>query len=171
MENSEPSREQVVQWLEAVQHELDAVHDRLGPLLEEQRRLEARQALLKDLLSSFEVPEPTSPENGGRAWAVSVQPTGSVRDYVRARAEEILREQGGPLHINALHAEFERRGLPVPGAGRPVNLTVHLREAPGIVSPARGMYALQEHAEGMPTQPNGSTRTRRRNRPRRRTKQ
>jgi hypothetical protein len=145
MEAEEPSQEQVVQWLDAVQHELDRLHDRLAPLLEQQHRLEVRQALLKDLLSSFQVRGKTRTEDASRSWAVSVQPTGNIGDYVRDRAEEILREEGGPLHINAIHAEFERRGFPIPGAGRPVNLIVHLRKAPGIVSPARGVYGLEEH--------------------------
>jgi hypothetical protein len=120
--------------------------------MEEQRRLEARQALLKDLLSSFEVPWKVSSEDSGSTWALSIQRAGSIGDYVRERAEEILREAGRPLQINEIHTEFEGRGFHVPGAGKPVNLIVHLRKAPGIVSPARGMYALEEHVGAIPVQ-------------------
>jgi hypothetical protein len=48
------------------------------------------------------------------------------------------------MHINDLHARFVERGLSVPGAGKPVNLTVHLRAAEEIASPTRGVYALVE---------------------------
>ncbi|MBI3648452.1 MAG: hypothetical protein HY240_06880 [Actinobacteria bacterium] len=161
MQAREPSREQVLQWIEAVQEDLDRLHERLGPLLEKQRRLEARQALLKDLLSSFEVPGKTLLEDGTRPWAVSVQPAGSIGDYVRDRAEEILREAGGPLHINEIHAEFGRRSYHIPGAGRPVNLIVHLRKASGIVSPARGMYGLEEHVGAIPAQRKSTKRRKR----------
>jgi hypothetical protein len=79
-------------------------------------------------------------------------PTGSIGEYVRDRAEEILREHGGPMHVNEIHARFLRSGLFVPGAGKPVNLIVHLRKGPGIVSPGRGMYALrgQVDADALP---------------------
>jgi hypothetical protein len=152
MDARAPTRSQVVGWLEAVQHDLDRLHDRLAPLLEEQRRLEARQGLLKDLLSSFEAPGKPSSEDASRSWVVSLQPKGGVGEYVRGRAEGILREAGRPMHINEIHQEFEKRGFPIPGAGRSVNLIVHLRKQSTIVSPARGTYALAELAGPMPTQ-------------------
>lgn len=165
MEAREPSHAQVLRWLEAVRRDLAALQDRLSPLLEDQRRLEARQALLKDLLSSFEQPGARSFDDASRSWAVSVQPAGSIGAYVRDRAEEILREAGGPLHINEIHAEFGRRALHIPGAGKPVNLIVHLRKASGIVSPARGMYALEEHVGAMPVQRRSRKRRKRARRP------
>jgi cell division septum initiation protein DivIVA len=164
MEAREPARDEVLGWLEAVQRDLDQLQERLTPLLEEQRRLEARRALLKDLLSSFEEPGKTSFEDASRSWAVTVQPAGSIGDYVRDRAEEILREAGRALHINEIHAEFERRGFHIPGAGRPVNLIVHLRKASGIASPARGMYGLREHVGAIPVQRKSSRKKQKRGR-------
>lgn len=163
----EPTREDITGWLEAVQEELDRLHDRLSPLLEEQRRLEARQALLKDLLSSFDVPHgATSSDEAGRpSWALAIQPTASIGDYVRDQAAEVLREAGRPLHINEIHAEFEQRGLHVPGAGRPVNLTVHLRKDPNIVSPSRGMYAVVEQVGQISVRRNARRRPKRARRP------
>jgi hypothetical protein len=164
MEPRAPSRPQVVAWLEAVRQELERLQDRLAPLLEEQRRLEARQALLKDLLSSFEASPKASSEDATRSWALTVQPAGSIGEYVRERAQEILREAARPLHINELHAEFERRGFHVPGAGKPVNLIVHLRNHSGIVSPGRGMYALEEQTGPIPARRKSRTRRRKRTR-------
>lgn len=147
MATSEPTKKQVLEWLEAVQHELDDLFERIQPLLEEQRRLETRQALLKDLLSSFGPIE----ETGTNGVHLPIRQNHSVADYVRDAARGILRDAGGLMHINDLHAEFIRRGSHVPGAGRPVNLIVHLRGAPGIVSPERGMYGLEEVVGPVPT--------------------
>lgn len=163
MDAREPTREQVLGWLEAVREDLERQHDRLAPLLEEQRRLEARHALLKDLLSSFKAPGKGSSDDASRMWSVSVQPTGSIGAYVRDKATEILRDAEQPLHINEVHAEFERRGFRVPGAGKPVNLTVHLRQGTDIVSPARGLYALKEQVGAIP--PQRKSRTKRKRRP------
>jgi hypothetical protein len=166
MDAQGPTRNDVVRWLEAVSHDIDALHERLNPLLEEQRRLDARQVLLKELLSSFDAPAQPSADDGARGWAVTLQPAGSIGDFVRDRASEILREAGRPMHINDIHGEFQRRGLHIPGAGRPVNLTVHLRQGDaGIVSPERGMYALEEYAGSIPVQRKS---TKRRKRARRR---
>lgn len=168
MSAPEPSRDQVLAWLQAVQRDLDKLQDHLSPLLEEQRRLEGRQALLKDLLSSFEAPIKPSSEDGARPWSVSLQPTGNVGDYVRDRAREVLLDAGEPLHINDIHAEFVRRGFPIPGAGKPVNLIVHLRSGTGIASPARGMYALGEQVAASPVQRRNAKRRKRTRSPARR---
>lgn len=165
MEARAPTRSQVVRWLEAIQRDLERLHDRLAPLLEEQRRLETRQALLKDLLSSFEAAGKVSSDDAARSWAVTLQPAGRIGDYVRERAEEILREIGRPMHINEIHGEFEQRGLHIPGAGKPVNLTVHLRVDPRIVSPERGMYTLGEQAGPMPARRKARNRRKRARRP------
>ncbi len=50
------------------------------------------------------------------------------------------------MHINDIHAEFIRRGLPVPGAGKPNNITVHLAGADGVRSTARGVYSIRDDA-------------------------
>jgi hypothetical protein len=133
--------EEVRTWLEAVRADLRTVEDKMRPLLDEQSRLEAREALLHDLLGSFELPA------GSKGLAVSQilpSPAGSVGQYVVERAVEILREAGKPLHINDLHAQFLARDYTIPGAGTPANLIVHLRKAPEIASPQRGMYGLTE---------------------------
>jgi hypothetical protein len=75
------------------------------------------------------------------------------------RAAEILRAEGRPLHINDLHARFLERGFTVPGAGKPVNLIVHLRSAEEIASPMRGVYGLVEQVGAVPRQ---AARTKRR---------
>lgn len=141
MKSQEPTRQQVEIWLTAVHGEIEELDERLAPLLEERRRLEARLGLLKDLLSSFGPPS----LNGEGSTGLRAAGNGSIGDVVREQAEEILRDAGGPLHINEIHRRFLERGFAVPGAGKPVNLTAHVRHSQTIVSPARGTYGLIEH--------------------------
>jgi hypothetical protein len=150
MDTPTPSAEQVRAWIYAVRADLEALHEKLTPLLEEERRLEARQVLLKELLSSFAQQDQVSDNAAGMGSApytraITATGPGAIGQYVIDHATEILREAGGPLHINDLHARFVQQGYQVPGAGQPVNLTAHLRRATEIVSPSRGIYGLVEH--------------------------
>jgi len=126
-------------WLDAVQADLRRIEEKVRPLEEKQRQLEAREELLRDLLRSFE-----SDANGSGDAASVPAPSGSVGQYVVERSVEILRDAGEPLHINDLYSQFRERGFSIPGAGKPVNLIVHLRQAHEIVSPQRGIYGLRE---------------------------
>jgi hypothetical protein len=134
-------------WLLAVDADLAKVAVRLDPLLTQQRQLEDRKALLQGLLRSFD----QASENGAMP-TVPARTIGSVARYVVDRAVEILRDEGRPLHINDLHAQFVERGFTVPGAGKPVNLIVHLRNSEEIVSPMRGVYGLVDQVGAVPRQ-------------------
>lgn len=141
-----PDRREVEAWVAGVRSELQRVTLAIEPLLAEQNRLRAREALLLKLLQSFDDASPT-PETPTTALTVSPSSPpaveGSVLEYVRACVIDVLREKGGgPMHINAIHARFLAKGFRVPGAGRPANLTAHLGRCEGIVSPARGFYAI-----------------------------
>jgi hypothetical protein len=136
---------QVRGWLATVEVDLQAVDQKLKPLLEEQRQLEQREELLRHLLASFD----QAPTDRPGAGATETR-NGSIGEYVIGRAAVILREEGAPLHINDLYARFVERGYKVPGKGRPVNLTVHLRSTDRIVSPQRGIYGLPEQVDDAP---------------------
>lgn len=133
-------------WLAAVEIDMGRLGEQLEPLLTEQRRLEERRALLEGLLRSFNQANGSEPDVATRA-------TGSVRDYVISRAVEILRDEGQPLNINDLHAKFVERGFAIPGAGKAVNLIVHIRSADEIVSPRRGVYGLADQVGAIPNSP------------------
>jgi hypothetical protein len=138
MDDGRLSAREVEAWLIAVDGDLAVVSEKLAPLLAEKQQLEDRRALLQGLLRSFDGPD----ANGSVPSAPAR--SGSIARYVVDNAVEILRKEGHPMHINDLHARFVERGLSVPGAGKPVNLTVHLRAAEEIASPTRGVYALVE---------------------------
>ena len=140
-----PSVNDVERWLADLERELREIDAALGPLVERQVAVTERLGLLKRLLASL-----TTKDVGSAAAATAVTTSGpvthtngSIRERVQAHAAEILGQVGRPLHINEIHAEFLKRGFEVPGAGKPNNITVHLSDADGIVSTARGYYATK----------------------------
>jgi hypothetical protein len=130
-------------WLLAVRRDLDQLDEQLKPLVEEQQRLQSREALLTDLLSSFGPRTATTPSAETDPIRSSSR-NGSTGSYVVERTMEILRDEGRPLHINDIHTKFLERGFAVPGAGKAANLIVHLRKSERIASPRRGIYGLVE---------------------------
>lgn len=68
----------------------------------------------------------------------------SIRERTVESAVDILRARGRPLRIQDLHAEFIRRGHPLPGRGTPTNIVVHLANSPLLERRGRGVYALTE---------------------------
>jgi len=115
---------------------LDGLAERIAPLAAEQARAQERLRLLKELRSTF--PASDTPE----IPAVAPRRTSlSTRDRVQSCVKELLEEAGIPLHTNDLHRLFLERGWPVPGAGRPGNISAHLTVAEGIYSPRRGYWA------------------------------
>lgn len=145
--NSAPGRSEVETWLAAVRGEQERLQAQIEPLLAEQGRLRERETLLVKLLQSFDGASTHAPASEIAAIdppeALTLpNPAGSVLDYVRTNVIEILQGEAGPMHINDIHRQFVARGLRVPGAGRPANLTAHLSRCEGIVSPSRGFYKL-----------------------------
>ena len=69
---------------------------------------------------------------------------GSVRHRVQRNAELILRDQQAPMTVQAIHAEFVRRRMPLPGRGAPTNIAAHLVASDRFARGARGMYGLSE---------------------------
>lgn len=165
-ETSTLTRDAVEEWLGSIRRQLDEVGARISPLLAEQHALKQRESLLASLLKSF--------DSSGVDAAVAVAtdsvpaapPVESVRDYVCAGVRAVLEEANGPLHINEIHSRFIGRGLRVPGAGKPANLTAHLVSCDGISSPRRGFYALGAEQQGRESARAAKRRRRRRRRAR-----
>lgn len=71
---------------------------------------------------------------------------------VKVYVEQILADAKRPMKIGEIHAEFIRRGFPIPGKGTPFNILVHIsREMKSnknakFVWAARGTYALRRYA-------------------------
>ena len=141
-----PQETEIAAWIRAVEEDLAHLDSELAPLITRQAALTERLGLLKRLLVSVGSQTASQPEQG--AMSPSTVPVArsnaSVRERVQADAVAILRNTGVPMHINDIHAEFIKRGLEVPGAGKPNNITVHLADTPRIRSTSRGFYALDD---------------------------
>lgn len=124
---------------------LDDLAERIAPLAADQARAQERLRLLKELRSTF----PAS-ETVVLPAVQSPRSSLSTRDRVQACVKELLEEAGVPIHTNDLHRRFLERGWPVPGAGRPGNISAHLTLADGICSPRRGYWALGDRAARRP---------------------
>lgn len=158
-----PTAQQVLQWLTVIDADLSQVQASIDPLLDEQTRLQERRQLLQRLLGSLER-GPATEENAESPeppTLVSGNGASSIRERVHAHAVAVLQEAGRDLHINEIHMEFVKRGFPIPGAGKPVNITVHLASSPVIQSPKRGFYRIQSNNEAAPKVPSRGPRLRR----------
>jgi len=153
MSSSDVSPDTLHSWLQTIDEQLAAVADRMQPLLEERASLNERRTLVQGLLTSV---------SGVAASSQTNAPHGeSVRERVHRQAVEVLTAAGTPLHINALHAEFVKRGFVIPGLGQTANISVHLANWPDVVSPARGMYALTSVAGDVAPRPRPTKATKR----------
>jgi hypothetical protein len=120
---------------------INDLSEQLAPLLANQARAQERLRLLKELRSTF----PAHPGVEDHQVSPPLQ-TGasSTRERVQTCVRQLLSETSDPLHTSDLHRLFLERGWPIPGAGRPGNISAHLTEAKGICSPRRGYWALGE---------------------------
>lgn len=148
MTNTVQRIEQARQWLLELERDKQALEERLEPLLMERAKLDQQESIVRSLLASLrgEPATPISPE----ASSVSVSPSGGVKEYVESHTILILEAAGEPMHINDIHAKFRERGYTIPGAGKPVNITSHIRESERIKSPERGIYGLIEKVGDFP---------------------
>lgn len=142
--------ERIEELIVAVEQAKKDLDDRLSPMLRDQARLDARLKLLKELRSTYAVhPEPASDLLvQDLTFSGRVPTTELTSTRIQSQVIEILGDhEGGPLHSNDLRAEFLRRGWPIPGAGKPNNITAHLTYAADIYSPQRGFWALGENPQ------------------------
>lgn len=144
-----PTAEDINEWIREVEADIHEVETQIEPLAAKQLFLNERLGLLKRLLGSIagNVQRPAEPVVNGHGVSAN-QP--SVRERVEASTVEILGEHGAPMHINDIHAAFVARGLEVPGAGRPNNITVHLAGSRQIQPVSRGVYTLKTSSDGAP---------------------
>ena len=139
---SGPPEKEVRRWIGDVEAERNDLAAQLAPLLERQAAVEERLGILRRLLASLVSPGTDEANGAQNGQGPDGERTSSIRERVIRDAAEILRAATKPMHINELHAEFIKRGYEIPGAGKPVNITVHLSGAESIASPTRGYYTL-----------------------------
>src|SRR5262245_10577921 len=100
--------------------------DRVGRQLADARR---RVTLLHEILAAV--------TNSPAAVQTDVELV-STRERVIRNTERILHDAKTPMRIGDIHAQFIRRGYPLPGRGSPTNLVAHLGQTDRIVRLSRG---------------------------------
>lgn len=138
--------EMIREWIrvgEADLQRLNAEAERINVQVAQQRQ---QLTLMYELLATLtnETPDRSLLETGAG------QP---VRERTVQAALDILREHGKPLRIQDLHAEFIRRGVPLPGSGTPTNIASHLVDRTIFTRPGRGVFGLVEW--GTPAEEDG----------------
>jgi hypothetical protein len=59
--------------------------------------------------------------------------------------EKILLEAGKPMHVNKIHEELLKRGVPIPGKGTQANVISRFQRSGGrFIRTGRGTYGLPE---------------------------
>ena len=134
----------VREWIVAAEEEVSDLArqvERAQFQLAEARR---RLMLLYEMLASVtNGPVGVSPDKA--------RTTRPVREQVQSDAEAILRERGMPMRAQDLHAEFIRRGMPLPGRGTPTNIIAHIVASDRFSRRGRGVYGLTEWAKEQPS--------------------
>ncbi len=77
-----------------------------------------------------------------------IAPEKSVRERVVEATVQILLDQGEPMRIQDIHAEFLRRRFPLPGSGTPTNIAAHLVDRSIFTRPGRGTFGLASWTTG-----------------------
>jgi len=132
-----PSADQVREWIAAADREVGTLADQADEIQVRLAQARKRLVLYHEILASLvKAPVPVSDE--------VLRIHRSVKERTVEAAVEILREHGRPLRIQDIHAEFIRRGKPLPGRGTPTNIVAHLATAPEFERRGRGTYALAE---------------------------
>ena len=142
-------------WRVSLEADIEAIQGRIKALNAELQKKRQQQELLVRLIESTvqdsspsEIvnqalePPVASPPQTHQAPATDTH--GEINEHVF----QILSEVKGPMNIKDIHAEFIRRGFPIPGKGTPFNILIHLsralkRKAGRFQRTARGTYALR----------------------------
>jgi len=62
-----------------------------------------------------------------------------------SECEAIIRDHGGPMHINDIHKSLIQKRIPIPGKGTKANVIARLQRSDGrIIRTGRGEYGLPE---------------------------
>ena len=85
-----------------------------------------------------------SSNSAGENSGLDDQPSTSGEQNLQTHIEEILKENGEPLHINKLRRLLTKRGAALPGEGEEASIILHLRKGNSkFVRTGKGTYGLR----------------------------
>jgi hypothetical protein len=135
----EISTQQLLASISALRNRGEARRRELAALADESQRIDRELQLLLEIARLRGVSEDAS-EGATSFETTDASPSAGLIEAVTS----ILRQNGKPMHIQDLFSAVHDRGVVIPGKGEPANLISHIRLAPTIVRPVRGMYGLRE---------------------------
>jgi hypothetical protein len=139
MSLGEISVEQLLASISALRDRGETRRRELSSLADEVQRIDRELQLLIEVARLRGVVDDAS-EGTASPEAPDTTPKAGLIEVVLS----ILRQNGKPMHIQDLFSAVYERGVVIPGKGEPANLISHIRLAPAIVRPVRGMYGLRE---------------------------
>ena len=114
------------EWGSSIEAELQAIRKEIQSLNTVLQRKSQQAELIRRLIESADastpLPNPTASVSTLEVSSSLTVTPSMVKDSVY----EILRDAKRPMNINEIHAEFLRRGFPIPGKGTPFNILVHI---------------------------------------------
>ena len=131
--------DKLMAWEESLRKQAESLHEARQEIESKLQKV-SRQLELVRQMRDLEEGSTTVVENAQLPKVLSEPRTTPAN--VRESAKQILVDAGGPLHINEIHRRFAERGYPIPGAGTPFNILVHLTNDKSFVRVARGTYAV-----------------------------
>jgi len=163
LSDSPLDRETISTWVEKLQDDLRAAQEKVERA--EANRLRIHQ-MLQNLLRLLELEDtadrpraPRSPGTTAKRVMASVEAhpaaaqSATLHNYVVDRVRALFEDADGPLHINDIHAAFREHGWMIPGAGKPANITAHIRRSDQIEpGEERGLWRLAKSATRRPAQ-------------------
>jgi hypothetical protein len=139
---------QIKAWKASLEADIKSLNERMGALTSDLQKKRQQLDLVAKLLDS-ETAANSTPRYSEKELATKSAGQNPTPDEVKERVLEILLQANRPMNIKEIHAEFLRRGLPIPGKGTPFNILVHLSREVKKGSGSRfyrtgkGTYALR----------------------------
>jgi hypothetical protein len=114
------------EWKEAVEAEIQIIKNKIQAL---SASLQAKGQQLELICRLIDSQNPRSDRNVSEVITFSQKvpvSQGALSSQVKDRVYEILTEVKRPMNIKDIHAQFIRRGYPIPGKGTHFNILVHI---------------------------------------------
>ena len=127
------SAEELVKWRDVIKSDLESAKNDLVVAQKRYQETEERFSLIERLL----VLENSKSQNK----------SDEIFEHsdLLSECENILRNHGGPMHINEIHNSLIQKAVPIPGRGTKANVIARLQRSDGrIIRTGRGEYSLPE---------------------------
>jgi hypothetical protein len=145
---------QIKAWKATLEAEIKSLDEKAAALNSHSQKKRQQLDLITKLLDS-EIQTNSPLRHAEKEAATKSAGQNPTPNEVKDRVLEILLEANRPMNIKEIHAEFVRRGLPIPGKGTPFNILVHMsrevKKGAGsrLYRTGKGTYALRRNSDNV----------------------